>query len=116
MIAAPLDPPVAVFPTGDRPMLQLLFGDFARPRRRSERHRVVVEARCKQDAGTEGSIFRFLRSQRFAELGTRLTARLHIGAGLQAEARIAGAITKHAGADAVEMLALVTARRHLRDA
>ena len=116
VIAAPLDPPVAVLPARDRPVLQLLLGDFARPRRRRERHRVVIQARGEQNAGAQRAILRLLRRQRFAELGARFAARAHFGAGLQAETRIARAVAEHAGANAVEMLALVAARGHFGDA
>ena len=115
-IAAPFDPPVAVLPTRHRAVPQLFLGDFARPHGRGERHRTVMQPRRKQDAGAQRALLRLIRRQRFAELPAPFAARAHFRARLKAETGIACAIAVHRRADAVEMFALVAARRHFGNA
>jgi len=115
-MAAPLDPPVAVFPAGDLAEPQVLARHFARPGRRRERHGAAVVARGEQDARAERFAVGFLRREAFAELGASFAAGAELGARLDSEARIACRIHVQGGPDAVNVLALVAARQHVADA
>jgi hypothetical protein len=91
-LAAPLKPPVTVFKTVDRTVLEIAFLESARPARRRKVLRRVVATTGDQNGTAEGVFVGDRLRERLAEFIARLTTDLKIRAGLGSEATVTGAI------------------------
>ena len=114
-LAAPFDPPIAIFPGADAAEFELLVGDLAGPGGRHKRHRPAEIARGEQDAAALRLAVGRDRRQRFAELVARFVAGAHLGPGLQSQPAVAGAIAKQFGGDLIEVFGPVATGQHRFD-
>jgi hypothetical protein len=115
-LAAPFDPPVAVFPGGDGTETELVASDASGPGRWGEEDGAAVIAGGEEDAAAERLAVGGGASEGLVEFGLGFPADAELGAGLEGEAAVARGVEVEWGGDGVEIFGFIAPGEHLLNA